>query len=461
MRCVGCAVTLVLAGCVNTAVPPATLQVEKSAVAFDARTLRDAGLQAFLQENLGRVPADTWDFEALGWVAFYYNPSLALARVQWETARTAERGATERPNPTLALTPGYNTTREAGVSPWMPSVNLDFLLSTANKRGHQRDIAAHDAEAARLAIASAAWSVRSELRKALLAASAAARQEASLRQQVDVQRRLVELLQQRFALGAIAAPDVSNVRTAYIRAESAAANAASQAASARGQVAAALGVPLAALNNVTLPAPAATPPLSAETIAEARHRSLRTRADVLAALAKYQAAHAALELEIAKQKPDLHLGPGYQWDQGPNKWTLAVSFELPIFNHNEAAIATAVARREEAAAQFAVVQAQAIAAIDSAAAAQSAATAQLDRARRLREEVARQTALVEQRLAAGGADQVDVQTARLDLATTDAAVADAENASAAATGALEDALQIPFPRLEALLSSSHASNLSP
>jgi broad specificity phosphatase PhoE len=29
--------------------------------------------------------------------------------------------------------------------------------------------------------------------------------------------------------------------------------------------------------------------------------------------------------EIAKQYPDIHLGPGYQYDQGVNKWTLGFS----------------------------------------------------------------------------------------------------------------------------------------
>src|SRR5206468_6717230 len=110
----------------------------------------------------------------------------------------------------------------------------------------------------------------------------------------------------------------------------------------------------------------------------ARRESLHARSDILAALAKYHAAQSALELEIAKQVPDFHLGPGYQYDQGPNKWTLAISFELPVFHRNEAAIAEALARRVEAAAQFTLVQSQAIAAIDAAVAAQTAAAAQLE-----------------------------------------------------------------------------------
>jgi hypothetical protein len=50
----------------------------------------------------------------------------------------------------------------------------------------------------------------------------------------------------------------------------------------------------------------------------------------------------------------------------------------------------------------------------------------------------------------GAADQVESQTARLDVVTAETTLLDAENAAATAAGQLEDALQIPFPRLAAL-----------
>ena len=59
-------------------------------------------------------------------------------------------------------------------------------------------------------------------------------------------------------------------------------------------------------------------------------------------------------------------------------------------------------------------------------------SAQLNRARVLRAEIQKQNEAVQQRLELGGADQVEVQAARLDLTTIDFAVADAENASAIA-----------------------------
>jgi outer membrane protein TolC len=201
--------------------------------------------------------------------------------------------------------------------------------------------------------------------------------------------------------------------------------------------------------------------LSQQALADARRESLQSRADLLAALAKYLSAQAALELELAKQVPDLHLGPGFLWDQGSNKWTLGISFELPLLHRNEAPIAEATARRAEVAAQFNLVQAQAIAAIDSAVAAQRAAAAQLERAQQLKVEIEKQSTFTQKRLELGSADQVETLTARLDLIAAESSVIDAENAAAIAAGELEDALQLPFPHLATLADASRANSRMP
>lgn len=447
--------TMLLGGCAAPAVPPSSLTAESGAASFTARSLQDPGLQRFLRENLGHE-VTAWDFESLCWVGFYYQPSLELARAQWATARAAQQTAAQRQNPSLTLTPGYDFTKQAGVSPWMPAVNLDLPLTTGNKRAHQQEITRFDAEVARLGVFTAAWQMRADLRKALADASSATRRVAVLRRQSDVQRKLLQLLEQRFNAGAAAAADVSTVRSASLRAEAAAADAESQSATARTRVAAALGIPVATLDGVALPPPSNAPVLTGNAVAAARRLALQSRSDVLAALAKYESAQAALELELAKRIPDVHLGPGYQYDQGLNKWSLGITFELPVFNQNQGPIAEAVSRRAEAVAQFNVVQNQAITAIDTAVAELTAAAAQMNHARELQTEVQKQSAFAQQRLEQGSADQVEVQSAQLDVATAESAIVDAENAYAVASGDLEDALQVPFPNLAALADPTRA-----
>lgn len=449
----------IFAGCATSVTPAAAplVSAEKSATEYEQRSLRDPDLHRFLAANAGRDPGEAWDFETLCWTAFYFNPALDVARAQWSSARAAQEVAGVRPNPTLTLTPGYNFTREAGVSPWMPGLGLDFLLPTTTKRERQIAVARHEAEAARLQVFGAAWQVRSDLRRALADVAWARRREAQLAATAEAQRGVLSLLEQRLAAGAIGATEVSLARAAQLRAEFAAAEAKGQGLLARARVAAALSVPVSALDGVALPGPASIATLSPEALTTARSQALRARPDVQAALARYHAAHASLELEVARRVPEFHLGPGYQWDQGMNKWTLGLSFELPIFHRNEAAIAAAVARRAEAAAQFTQVQAQAIAAIELAVAGQAAAEVQLASARRWRAEAEQQRVRAEQRVAAGGADQLELQNTRIEITTADAVVNEAENAFALAAGQLEDALHVPLPALALLTARSTSS----
>ncbi len=444
-----------VAGCLHPGPASSPLSLADTATAFSDRNLHDPGLHRFLVENLGREPA-TWDFENLSWVAFYYHPSLEVARAQWAVARAAQATASARPNPTVGIVPGYSTNAPSGTSPWFPALSLDFPLETAGKREQRTAAEKFSAEAARLAVLSAAWQVRGDLRRALLEAVNASHHLPLLQAVAEAQRTLVHLLEQRVAAGSIAAGEVSAARIALVRADASMVEARGQLTIARGHIAAALGIPVAGITDLALDdslVPGAAP-LDETALAAARRESLQSRADVLGALARYESAQAALQLETAKRYPDIHLGPGYQWDQGQNKWSLGLTIELPLFNRNEGPIAEAAARRAEAAAQLNATQAQVIVAIDNAVAAQTAALAQLDHARQVRAELDKQAARVQALLAAGGADQFEAQSAQLESRTAELAVADADAASRLAAGELEDALQVPFSNLNAIANLS-------
>jgi outer membrane protein TolC len=442
-------------GCVRYEARP--LAPEVTAAALGARSLNDDGLHRFLAQNLGRDPTPwppgTWDFETLTWVAFFYEPSLEVARAQWQVASAGAKTAAARANPTLTVTPGYDTSVPGGISPWFPSISLDFLLETRGKREHRAAIERLAAESARLNILSSAWTVRRELRRALIEASAASRKLTLLDQQVALARESWSLMEKRREAGTVSATEVAPAHTALIRAEAAAAEAQRQAPLARARVARTLGLPAAALDGARLvdmlAAPA--PPLAAAGLAVARRQSLQSRADILAALARYEASQEALQLEVARQYPDLHVGPGYQYDLGENKWSVAVGLELPVFHHNEGPLAEAEARRREAAAQLIAAQARVIAEIDEAVAAQTAAYAQIDHLNWLREELSQQAARLEARLKAGDADRLECQNARMDVVGGELALLEAEAGAVAAAGQLEDSLQVPFNNLAAVV----------
>lgn len=104
----------------------------------------------------------------------------------------------------------------------------------------------------------------------------------------------------------------------------------------------------AAIEFAELERPIDARSLSTKTI---RQHALTNRTDILRALADYAASQSALQLEVARQYPDVRLGPGYTFEVGEHRWSLiGAALTLPIFNQNQGPIAEAEARRREAAA---------------------------------------------------------------------------------------------------------------
>jgi outer membrane protein, heavy metal efflux system len=439
---------LALAGCVRF--EPKPISPTDSAARLGARRLDDARLRKFLEQNLHREfthwPAERWDFNMLVLAAFYYHPGLDVARAQWHVAQAGIQTAGGIPNPTLTVTPGYSANPADGVSPWFPAIDFDLPIETAGKRGKRIAVAQHLSESARLNLATTAWQVRSRLRAALIERAAAGRRARWLQEPVAVQEQIVRRLEQQAELGAISGYELSSARIALQKTRLDLNDAQSQLADATAGVAAAIGIPAHAMDEVEL----AFDPLQdwespvALTSTEIQSEALRSRTDILGALAEYAAAEDALRLEIARQYPDVHLNPGYQFDQGEHKWSLGLSVELPVLNRNQGPIAEAGARREEAAARFNELQANVQAEIERATAVFRASQKNFAALQSLAEAQAKQRASVEQQFETGAADRLEVLNARLELAASELAQIDGLVKLQQAAGALEDAVQRPL-----------------
>ncbi|MEP6474275.1 MAG: TolC family protein, partial [Gemmatimonadota bacterium] len=93
--------------------------------------------------------------------------------------------------------------------------------------------------------------------------------------------------------------------------------------------------------------------------------ALASRWSVAAALAGYQVAEAELRLEIARQRPDLELGPGLFFDHGITRFL--ANFALPFLpGGNRGPIAEMEARRSTAAAHVASAQESVLVELDGA-----------------------------------------------------------------------------------------------
>lgn len=444
-------VVSLLAGCARFEARP--LSPEQTAQQFEARTLDDLRLKEFLEANLKRELADwplrEWDFDTLALAALFYHPSLDVSRAQWAVARAGIVTAGGRPNPAADVAPQYTTNSESGVSPWVVASTLDMTIETAGKRGYRLERARQESESARLSLVEQAWQVRSRMRARLLDYASANRRVVLLRDVRDIQQQTAKLLEGQLAAGAIARPDVTTARVALIKTQTDLADAQRQVVESRADVAEALGVPPRAIEGRELRFDLLPPAEAVRDLesTEVRRRALRSRADILAALADYAASQSALQLEIAKQYPDIHLGPGYEYDQGQHKWGLGVGVELPVLNRNEGPIAEAQAKRAEAAAKFLALQAQVIAEIDRALAARAASQEQLRQIDALLQMHQQRVQSIQAAVNAGGADQLELASARLEVSLAEVARLDAMIKARQALGQLEDAVQVPFDAL--------------
>jgi outer membrane protein TolC len=447
---------VVFAGCARF--HPQPISPEKTAAAFDARSLTNADVQAFLETNhiTGPWPRRSWDLSALTFVAFYYQPAWAEARAQWASVQATRVTAGQRPNPTVGFTPTYDTTTPP---PWIFGLTWDIPIETAGKRGKRIAQAEHLAEAARWNFVSAAWQTRSHVRAAVLNLYAARETESLLTRQESAQSNVVRLLEGQFAAGAVSSYEVTQARVTLGTTRLARQDATGQYGQARVQLANALGLPLRALDDVTLSFAGLDQFPRQLTEPEVRRQAILNRADVRGALAEYAASQSALQLEIAKQYPDLHLGPGYELDQTDNKWSLGVTLELPVLNHNQGPVAEANAKRQEAAAHFLTVQAQAISEIDSALAGYNAAVQKSATATALQDNLQKQLDSAHAQAQAGETEPLTLANAEAEYAAGAQNQLDAVVKAQSALGQLEDAVQSPLTLPSATLNAAE-KNLS-
>ena len=435
--------SFLLVGCVSY--KPQPISLEQTASNFEGRSLNSDALKVFIEANLGRDlaewPPPRWNLELLTLAAYYYQPSLDVARAQWRVAEAAAISAGARPNPTMSFAPGLNSSAVAGENPWLLGLGFDWPVETAGKRGLRVMQAKQLTAAAHFNLITVAWQVRANVRDGLAAYRFAGNQSATLGEKVRLQKELVAKLEQRLSAGAIPSAEVTPARVALGKLESEFNVARDSEAAAAARVADAIGVPLRVFKDAPREMTLYTPQLSDEKIAEAKKFALLNRADLLAALSEYAASETALHLEIAKQYPDVRLSPGYEFDQGANKWRIGLSLELPVLNRNQGPIAEAKAKRDESAARFMALQAKVISEIETAAQSfQRVRKSHFDFIPAVNESVKQEHAM-EAQVRVGAADVIDLLNVKLERQANNAAFEETGYRMEQAFGQLEDAMQ--------------------
>ncbi|MBW4053627.1 MAG: TolC family protein [Proteobacteria bacterium] len=432
---------LPLAGCATYRARP--IHPAASARALATRSLTDPRLLRFLAVEEHRAGPPRWNLDTLTLVATYERPDMPLATAQLGEARAVEITAAELPNPTLSFRPTYNTTTTVP-SPWKVGPIVTFLIRPFRVRPALIARAQAQAQAARESIAATAWQLRGRVRAALLALWSAQRAAGLSRRALAVASRYEGAVALRYRAGMVSAATLTMATLGQEQAQLAAAAGERTLRLSCTGLATALGLPIAALQEVRLDLAGISHPRRPGKLGPLIQAALVTRPEVLAALARYRASEANLRLAIARQYPSIDIGPGYHYDQGDNKFILAVSLSLPILNQNQGSIAQARAARRIAAAQFRATQAEVLGEIERAQTDWIASEAELASARQVRASAA--SALSRRRIefAAG-------QIGQLRLLGAEEASVEAEQGALAASvhervalGDLEAALYHPF-----------------
>ena len=439
-------VLLLMVGCARF--HPQPISPVQTATAFEKRTLDSTNLKEFLERNLRHEitpwPPKVWDFSLLTLASLYYHPDLDVVRAKWGVAKAREITAGAIPNPSVSFTPQYSVNAASGVSPWILTLSLDIPIETAGKRGYHIAQANHLSEAARLNTATVAWQARSRLRTSILNLYGADQSEVLLKRRVAIQQDLVELMERRLAVGEVSQPDVTLTRLFLDQIRLSLSEARKQSAEVRSQTANALGVTVDAIKGIEISFAFLEKLPQEFPLADLRHQALLNRPDILSALATYAASESALQLQIAKQYPDVHLRPGYEFDQGENKWGVGFSVSLPVLNQNQGPIAEAEAHRKEAGALFKSLQAQVIGEIDRAQAGYKAALRRMEEADLLVSDKERQLQSAQAMFNVGEADRLTLLGAQIELLSSRLSRLEAVIQAQQSLGLLEDALQRPL-----------------
>jgi CRISPR system Cascade subunit CasA len=373
------------------------------------------------------------------------NAAVAEAAAKYRTALATAKAARVPPGASLTLTSEYANDPNTS-SPWLFGAGSDIPLDVGARRSTRTGAADLAAVQALHDYAEAAWSVRTALQRAVAERTAADAERVLAGEWTTLRQQRLDRLERRVAAGADDRALALTARADLNAAHRREIEAAGRRQAADAALAQALGVAPAAVADMVIAPP--TPGSDPSDLPARRRTAALSRRDVLKAIVDYDLAENALRLEVAKQYPEVRLGPGYTWERGLTKLPFNLNLALPPWDMNRAAIAQAEAKRLEAAQTLEAVQAAALGAVDQAAAALKAARASEATAQRDLPNALRQAASADRAAKAGETDRVEALQAKAAVIETRLAASDARKALALAVIDLEDALRTPFDPAE-------------
>lgn len=337
---------------------------------FQGRSLDDSGLARLLTvQDAALTDASAWTPRQLALAAVYFHPSLREAAAAVTAAKAAEITAGAPPDVSASAEVSRAARTDEGKStPWSVTLTTGLTFETGGKRSARIARARAFSLASLLRLEATGWQIGSAAERAAVRAVGADRELADAESERSALAELVGLVRARYAEGRVSLADVAQAEQEARAATVAVAQLARQRTEARLDLSRTLGTPLRAVDSLVLTAGSlracdGSAGMRFDTVDAV---ALRARADVGAAIAAYAVAEADLRVEVARQYPDLTIGPGIAWDQGVMRWILSVGTPGIARGLQRGPIAEARARRAVEAARVASLQDSVLIAVDSA-----------------------------------------------------------------------------------------------
>lgn len=276
------------------------------------------------------------------------SPLAAAEREKLEMARGRLRQSDAWANPVLSYNQeGYplgQTAPRFDEQEFLVGAWQEFELG--GKRGKRRELARLELDAATAHYEEFLRQRRLEVSRLFVGAFYASQRRDALQSAFDEYSRIRETHRKRYEMG-----EVSGLAQLKIEGEEAwylirLARAERQWNAAWSELAALVGWESGAIPELTLQQPDTSDLHDSSVLIEA---ALRTRPDLEAARIEARAAEAAIELERARNIPDLNVGGGYKRDFGRNSFFVGLQLPLPLWDRREGAIGEKMAagRRQE------------------------------------------------------------------------------------------------------------------
>lgn len=292
-------------------------------------------------------PADGLSLAEGEAVALVFNRELRVARLEADVARATRDFAGRWDDPVA----GVDIERIiSGVDePWVVAGTIGLTIPISGRLDAAKDLAGVEHAEALQRLAAQEWATRAALRERWIEWSAQLQRVRISAELHDRLSGIVSLVDRQHDAGEISRVDARLFKVQLISSEADLIAGRARARELELQLRDLLGLapeaPLQLLETLTFDAPALDDN-AARSAMESRNP------DLASVRAAYDAAEAALGLEIRKQYPDLTIGPGYGEDQGDERVLLGLRMPIPLWNQNAQGVAEATAEREAARARF-------------------------------------------------------------------------------------------------------------